>query len=69
MNSETQRLLLEQINKLDELAREIVLLRIYGELSFREIGAFAGISENHARVIFHRAKKHLHEEMGNTHGS
>ena len=71
LKNETQRLLLEQINRMDEPAREIVLLRVYGELSFKEIGTLAGISENHARVIFHRAKMQLLKEvteMGKTDG-
>lgn len=45
-----------QIQQLDEQAQQIVLLRLYGELSFKEIGELIGQSENYARVQFHRLK-------------
>jgi RNA polymerase sigma-70 factor (ECF subfamily) len=68
VRSEGERMLLERINGLREPEKEIVLLRIYGELSFREIGALVGISENHARVVFHRIKIRLQREMGENDG-
>lgn len=64
VQSEMQKHLLDALNRLDGQQREIMLFRIYGELSFREIGELVGISENHARVIFHRVKLQLHKEMG-----
>ena len=48
-----------EIELFDELSKEIVLLRIYGELSFKEIGEVIGKSENYARVQFHRLKLKL----------
>lgn len=63
VRNEMQKNLLDAIERLDGQQREIVLLRVYGGLSFREIGELAGISENHARVIFHRVKLQLHKEM------
>lgn len=68
IQNEIQRMLNERINRLDDPAREIVLLRVYGELSFKEIGELVGISENHARVIFHRTKIQLQREMGEDYG-
>lgn len=53
----------EKIEALNELQREIVLLRIYGELSFKEIGELLQKSENYARVTFHRTKLKLQLEM------
>ena len=41
----------------------MVTLRIYGELSFKEIGMLTGKTENGARVGFHRAKLKLQQEM------
>jgi len=64
VQNERQQRLLDAIRRLDDGQREIVLLRVYGELSFREIGEIVGISENHARVLFHRVKLQLHKEMG-----
>lgn len=62
INEETKTLL-HHISKLDDAAREIVLLRIYGELSFAEIGALIGKSENYARVTFHRLKLKIQKKM------
>lgn len=62
INEETKTLL-HHISKLDDAAREIVLLRIYGELSFAEIGALIGKSENYARVTFHRLKLKIQKVM------
>lgn len=60
--------IIEQINQLDELAKEIVTLRVYGELSFKEIGILIEKSENYARINFHRAKLKLQKEMEGYHG-
>ncbi|MFS0612397.1 RNA polymerase sigma factor [Lederbergia ruris] len=43
--------------------REIVILRLYGELSFKEIGELVSQSENYVRLAFHRAKIKLKKEM------
>lgn len=51
--------LLKQIHHLPEPAREVVYLRIFGGLSFREIGNVLGKTENWARVTFYRSKEHL----------
>lgn len=60
---EESTLLLKCIESLDELRREIVTLRVFGELSFKEIGELVGKSENYARVHFHRAKLQLQKRM------
>ena len=39
------------------------MLRVYGELSFRRIGALFGKTENWACVVFHRARNKLKERM------
>ena len=44
---------------LDEPYKEIFSLRVFAELSFREIGDIFGNSENWARTTFFRAKKKL----------
>ena len=43
------------IHRLSEKEREVVLYRITGELSFREIGEILEKSENWARTTFYRA--------------
>lgn len=55
--------LLMNIGKLDPHLSEIILLRIYGDLSFKEIGELTGKSENYTRVAFHRLKNKLQKEM------
>ena len=45
--------------RLDEPYKEIFSLRVFAELSFREIGDIFGNSENWARTAFFRAKKKL----------
>ena len=50
---------LRQIRQLPELQREVVYLRAFGNLSFREIGDVLGKTENWARVTFYRSKEKL----------
>ena len=49
------------MQKLDNNAKEVVHLRITGELSFKEIGDILNKTETWARVTFYRAKKKLEE--------
>ena len=51
---------------MEDTEREIVLLRIYGELSFADIGTLIGKSENYARVTFHRLKLRIQKSMEET---
>lgn len=51
------------IHHLAETEREVVLYRITGELSFREIGMILDKSENWARTVFYRAKLKIREEL------
>lgn len=55
--------LLKSLHELGEPAREIMYLRLFGDLSFREIGDVLGKSENWARVNFYRGKERLKKEM------
>lgn len=60
---EEMALLLEKIEGLDDLRKDIMTLRIFGELSFKEIGDLVGKSENYVRVNFHRMKIKIQLEM------
>ena len=51
--------LLRQVHGLPEPYREVVYLRAFGQLSFREIGDVLGKTENWARVTFYRGKEKL----------
>ena len=48
---------LKRVHLLEEVSKEVFLLRIMGELSFREIGSIFDKNENWARVTFYRAKQ------------
>lgn len=51
--------LLRLVHKLPEPQREVVYLRAFGGLSFREIGDVVGKTETWARVTFYRSKEKL----------
>ena len=52
-----------EIGKLDEINKEIAILRLINDLSFKEIGFITGKSENYCRVSFFRIKKKLGEVL------
>lgn len=52
------------LHGLEEPYREVFELRVFGELSFRDIGTIFGKTENWARVTYHRARIKLQERMG-----
>lgn len=56
---EEVRYLLKCIDLMYEPYGKVFMLRVYGELSFREIGGVFGKSESWARVTYHRAKEKL----------
>ncbi len=51
--------LLRRVHELPEPGREVVYLRAFGGLSFREIGDVMGKTETWARVTFYRGKERL----------
>lgn len=53
--------LFKDMQKLDELSREIIYLRLVGNLNFMEIGEILGKTANWARVNFYRAKQKIRE--------
>lgn len=60
--SDTAMRLYKSLHILDEPYKEVFMLRIFGELSFKQIGAIFGKSENWACVTYHRAKRKLQDE-------
>ena len=56
------------INKVPDKYRDVIILRIYADLPFAQVGKAMNISENSAKVIYHRAKKMLREELTNEFG-
>jgi RNA polymerase sigma-70 factor, ECF subfamily len=57
--NEQQKELHTAIRELTEPYKEVVILRSFNELSFKEIGEVFSESENWARVTFHRGKQKL----------
>ena len=51
-----------KIQKLDIETRDVIHLRLTGELSFREIAQIMGKTENWVRVTFYRGKEKLRKE-------
>lgn len=55
--------LMKQLHSCPEPYREVMYQRIFGNLSFKEIGEIMGKSENWARVTFYRGKEKLKKGM------
>lgn len=53
----------ELLHQLDEPYKEVFMLRVFGELSFKRIAHIFSKSESWARVTYHRAKLKLIEKM------
>lgn len=51
------------LHEMEEPYKEVFQLRVFGELSFADIGRLFGKSENWSRVTFHRAKNKIKEGM------
>ena len=51
------------LHTLDEPYKEVFQLRVFGELSFNQIGSIFGKTETWARVTYHRARLKLKERM------
>ena len=54
--------LYEALQQLDANTREVMYLRLTGDLTFKEIGKILSKSENWARVTFFRGKQKLDKE-------
>ena len=54
--------LFKDMQKLDEKSREVMYLRMVGNLSYEEIGEILGKTANWSRVTYYRAKQKIREE-------
>lgn len=61
--SETVQEIHKILHAMKEPYKEVFMLRVFGELSFRQIGALFGKTENWACVTFYRAKQKIMNEM------
>ena len=55
----------QEINKLDSTTKEILLIKMHSNLTFKEIGNLFNKSEQWARTRFYRGKLKLKEELKN----
>ncbi len=54
---------MKQLHAMEDPVREVMYLRIFGDLSFAQIGEIMGRTENWARVTYYRGKEKLRKEM------
>ncbi len=62
-DKETAYAIHKVLHKLSEPYKEVFWLRIFGELSFAQIGALFSKTESWARVTYYRAKVMIKEEL------
>lgn len=53
----------EAVRKLPQKYRDVIILRIYAERPYAEVARLLGITDNSAKVMFHRAKEILRKEI------
>ena len=63
VGAESRMELLKKLHSITEPHREVIYLRVFGGLSFRDIGEIHGKTENWARVTFYRGKEKLRKEV------
>ena len=51
------------LHQMDEPYREVFMWRVYGEMSFRQIGSLFGKTENWACVTYHRARSRIYDRL------
>lgn len=61
LNKEDIQMLYKKITKLDENIQKIFYMKLYGNMTFKEIGDVIGKSEIWTRVNFYRAKQKIKE--------
>ncbi len=63
INLEQKEILKEALKKLKAEQKEVVILRVWHELSYKEISQIIKKNENNAKMIFSRAMKNLKHEI------
>lgn len=59
LKDETEKLVQRVLEQLPENLRSVLILKEYGNLSYREIGKVLHITENNVKVRVHRARNQL----------
>ncbi len=68
LDTETSLRVHRILHNLPDPYKEVFSLRIFGELSFEQIGTIFGKTANWACVTYHRAKLKIQDEMEEFHG-
>lgn len=63
IDKETSEKLHVLLHKMKEPYKEVFTLRVFGELSFSQIGELFNKTDSWARLVFYRAKKKLQEDL------
>ncbi len=61
--AELANILLDEVNKLSETSREVILLREYAFLSYNEIAEITGVEINVVKSRLHKARKKLIDKI------
>lgn len=64
LENQQREIVLREIQKMGEKQREVFLLRVHGDLRFREIAEMLRIPLNTALVRYHQAVLHLKRALG-----
>lgn len=64
LEKETSMELHEILHTISEPYKEVFMLRVFGELSFKQIGHLFAKTENWACVTYHRARKIIIQRLG-----
>jgi len=62
--AETQEYLMKRLAELDEVSRQVLVLRFYAEMSPKEVSQIMDISEGNVRVIQYRALRKMRDLIG-----
>ncbi len=67
LDREFTDILMQSIHQLKSKYQDVLIYRLYLEMHFAQIGKLMKISENSAKVIYHRGKEMLKKEMEDRH--
>lgn len=62
IQDETQKIR-KVLHTISDPYKEVFMWRVFGELSFKEIGALYGKTDNWACVTYHRARKMIQDRL------
>ncbi len=64
LKEETRKLALEALNKLPKKLKEVLILKEYADMNYKQIGEQLGISEGNVKVRVFRAREQLSKLIG-----